>query len=123
MKGMSETQFRLLLLVALTASVLPLGPARAWEKQRLRSDDDVPFNRRISNVAPLAFGMDAPEATRALGVPLIYVKGRSGNETFLVIRDDGGSGFFRRNDRMFLQFRGYRLTAIKGDWGHNWMWR
>ena len=81
------------------------------------------FTHTLSNTAPLAFGMDATDAERSLRVPLIYVRGAPGNETFLVIRDDGGSGFFRRDDRIYLQFRRGRLTGIKGDWGRNWMWR
>jgi hypothetical protein len=39
------------------------------------------------------------------------------------MRDIGGSGFFDRGDRLFLQFRHNRLTGWKGDWGRNWMWQ
>ena len=59
----------------------------------------------------------------ALGVPLNYISGRPGNEVFLAFRRYGGSGFFNRKDRLYLQFRRGRLAGWKGDWGHNWMWR
>jgi hypothetical protein len=81
------------------------------------------FTATLSNNRPLAFGMDAPGAANALGVPLNYISGRPGNEVFLALRNYGGSGFFDRRDRLYLQFRRGRLTGWKGDWGHNWMWR
>jgi hypothetical protein len=81
-----------------------------------------PFTATLSNNTPLAFGMNALDAARALGEPLIYVSGPSGAEIFLAIRHAGGSGFFPRNDRLYLQFRGGRLTAWKGDWGSRWLW-
>lgn len=114
---------RIALLLLLAPSCLLVGAAEARHPQRVRPVEEVPFNRKISNIAPLAFGMDAIEASQALGVPLVFVKGRPGNETLLAVRDDGGSGFFPRNDRIYLQFRRGRLTGIKGDWGRNWMWR
>nr|WP_041799031.1 hypothetical protein [Rhodopseudomonas palustris] len=81
-----------------------------------------PFIATLSNTTPLAFGMDALQAERALGMPLNYVSGRPGDEIFLAIRTHGGSGFFNRRDRLYLQFRRGRLTGWKGDWGRNWMW-
>lgn len=81
-----------------------------------------PFTTILSNSTPLAFGMPADAAARALGVPLNWVSGTRGNEIYLAIRDIGGSGLFDRRDRLFLQFRKGRLTGWKGDWGHNWMW-
>jgi hypothetical protein len=83
---------------------------------------DAPFTATLSNAAPLVFGMPADAAAQALGVPLIYVKGRPGDEIYLAYRDIGGSGLFPRKDRLFLQFRKGRLTGWKGDWGQNWMW-
>jgi hypothetical protein len=82
-----------------------------------------PFTATLSNNTPLAFGMDEATATDALGVPLNYISGRPGNEVFLAFRRYGGSGFFNREDRLYLQFRRGRLAGWKGDWGHNWMWR
>jgi hypothetical protein len=81
------------------------------------------FTATLSNNTPLAFGMNAQDATRALGAPLSYVSGRPGNEIYLTIRHAGGSGFFPRNDRLYLQFRNGRLAGWKGDWGERWMWR
>jgi hypothetical protein len=82
-----------------------------------------PFTMTLSNNTPLAFGMDESTAAAALGVPLNYISGRPGNEIFLAFRTYGGSGFFDRKDRLYLQFRRGRLAGWKGDWGRNWMWR
>jgi hypothetical protein len=77
----------------------------------------------LSNNTPLAFGMDAEAASRALGTPLNYISGRPGNEIYLTFRNVGGSGLFFIKDRLYLQFRKGRLAGWKGDWGHNWMWQ
>ena len=82
-----------------------------------------PFTATLSNNTPLAFGMDAGDAARALGTPLNYVSGRPGEEIYLAFRNVGGSGLFIKKDRLFLQFRKGRLAGWKGDWGHNWMWQ
>jgi hypothetical protein len=82
-----------------------------------------PFTTTLSNTTPLAFGMDEATTAAALGVPLNYISGRPGNEIFLAFRTYGGSGFFERKDRLYLQFRRGRLAGWKGDWGRNWMWR
>ncbi|QUS42170.1 hypothetical protein RPMA_27640 [Tardiphaga alba] len=84
---------------------------------------DAPFTATLSNHVPLVFGMGAADAARALGTPLAYIRGRPGDEIYLAIRDIGGSGFFPRRDRLFLQFRKGRLTGWKDDWGQNWMWQ
>lgn len=82
-----------------------------------------PFTATLSNNTPLAFGMGAEDAARALGTPLNYVSGRPGEEIYLAFRNVGGSGLFIKKDRLFLQFRKGRLAGWKGDWGHNWMWQ
>ena len=82
-----------------------------------------PFVATLSNNTPLAFGMDQQQAANALGTPLTFIRGRPGDEIYLAFRDIGGSGFFNRKDRLYLQFRRGRLTAWKGDWGRNWMWQ
>jgi hypothetical protein len=81
------------------------------------------FIATLSNNTPLAFGMDAQEAERALGSPLNYISGRPGNEIYLSFRNLGGSGLFYNKHRLYLQFRNGRLAGWKGDWGHNWMWQ
>lgn len=106
-----------LIAAALFASSLP-GHA-----QPLAFSQSAPFTAALSNTTPLVFGMAAGDAARALGVPLTYVNGRPGNEIYLAFRDVGGSGLFRRHDRLYLQFRKGRLTGWKGDWGQNWMWQ
>ncbi|MCA1458168.1 hypothetical protein I6F35_34100 [Bradyrhizobium sp. BRP22] len=109
-------------LLVLTAAAVPAcaqhlppfgGPAPAPSN----------FTATLSNNAPLVFGMDVEETSRALGTPLIYVSGRRGNEIYLTFRDIGGSGLFPHKDRLFLQFRKGRLAGWKADWGQNWMWR
>lgn len=80
-----------------------------------------PFTRTLSNTTPLVFGMNEMEATAALGVPLVYLRGRPGNETFAAERPN--PTYLNREARLFLQFRNGRLTGWKGDWGRNWMWQ
>lgn len=81
------------------------------------------FQHDLSNTFPLAFGMSKTDAATALGAPLAYISGRPGNEVLLAIRENGGSGYFARADRLYLQFRRDRLTGWKGDWGNHWPWR
>ncbi|MGJ5175226.1 hypothetical protein ACQR16_10365 [Bradyrhizobium oligotrophicum] len=110
----------------LVAAVLLLGLPTAGhaETQRaLPSAARLPFTATLSNVTPLAFGMDVGETSRVLEQPLIYVNGTPGNETFLALRDLGGSGLVPHHHRLFLKFRRGRLTGWKEDYGTNWMWR
>ena len=85
--------------------------------------DRPPFTATLSNVTPLAFGMDVGDTSRALAQPLIYLNGSPGNETFLALRNLGGSGLVPQHHRLFLKFRRGRLTGWKEDYGTNWMWR
>jgi hypothetical protein len=109
-------------VIMMSAMAALAQPAMAGEAVA-PAPSSAPFTATLSNNIPLAFGMDATTAATALHVPLTYVRGKPGNEIFLAIRDIGGSGFFPRRDRLFLQFRHGRLTGWKGDWGRNWMWR
>jgi hypothetical protein len=83
----------------------------------------LPFTATLSNLTPLAFGMDVGETSHALGQPLHYVGGPPSNETYLVLRDLGGSGLIEHRNRLFLKFRRGRLTGWKEDYGENWMWQ
>jgi hypothetical protein len=80
-----------------------------------------PFTATLSNNTPLQFGMAPTDAARALQAPLAYVRGRPGDEILLAIRTAGGSRFFDRRNRLYLQFRQGRLTGWKGDWGSDWL--
>ena len=71
------------------------------------------------NNTPLAFGMDAEQASKALGTSLIYVGGRPGNEMYLALSNVKGSALANRYDGLYLQFRHGRLEGWKGDWGEN----
>jgi hypothetical protein len=73
----------------------------------------------VPNNTPLAFGMDADTASRVLGVPLYYVRGRPGNELLLALANVKGAALSDRNDGLYLQFRRGRLTGWKGDWRSN----
>ena len=108
---------------ALALIAVGAAPAAAQHLPPIGGPYPPPFNETLSNNIPLAFGMGADEAARALGVPLNYVRGRPGEEIFLAFRNVGGSGLFTKKDRLFLQFRKGRLAGWKGDWGHNWMWQ
>ena len=69
------------------------------------------------NGVPLTFGMNADQASAALGVPLSYVRGRPGNELLLALSNVKGGALSSRSDGLYLQFRRGRLTGWKGDWG------
>jgi hypothetical protein len=81
------------------------------------------FTATLSNHAPLAIGMDISQASAALHEPLQYVSGPHGEEIYLALRNQGGSGLLNHHDRLFLQFRAGRLTGWKEDYGKNWMWQ
>ena len=66
---------------------------------------------------PLNFGMTTDQASQALGVPLNYVRGRSGNELFVALPNVKGSALATRSDGLYLQFRRGKLAGWKGDWG------
>jgi hypothetical protein len=72
--------------------------------------------QRGTNGAPLNFGMNAEQASQALGVPLNYVRGRPGDELLLAIPNVKGSALSTRSDGLYLQFRKGRLEGWKGDW-------
>ena len=109
--------------VLTVASIAWLGPASAQQLAPAYPPLSPPFTATLSNNTPLAFGMDVEDASRALGEPLSYIRGRPGDEIYLAIRNLGGSGLFNHHHRLFLQFRNGRLAGWKGDWGHNWMWQ
>ena len=66
---------------------------------------------------PLMFGMNADQASQALGVPLNYVRGRPGNELYVALPNVKGATLSYRSDGLYLQFRRGRLSGWKGDWG------
>ena len=111
-----------LLIVAISCA--GLAPARAQQFVTQGPPPFAPpFVATLSNNTPLAFGMNEQDAANALGTPLSYVSGRPGDEIYLAFRHAGGTGFFNRKDRLYLQFRRGRLAGWKGDWGRNWMWQ
>jgi hypothetical protein len=123
---MSPLPYSASLLMAVGAAWLAsasLGPVSAQQFEPADRPHSLPFVATLSNNTPLVVGMDVESVSRALGEPLSYFSGRSGNEIYLAIRDIGGSGLFNHNDRLYLQFRKGRLVGWKGDWGHNWMWQ
>jgi hypothetical protein len=78
-----------------------------------------PAQAQWNNNTPLAFGMNVEEASAALGVTLIYVRGRPGDEMFLALPNVKGSALSDRRDGLYLQFRRGKLDGWKGDWGTN----
>jgi len=115
------------MLVALisvaSVAIASFGPAAAQSAAPGNGTHSPPFTTTLSNMTPLAVGMNIDDATQALGTQLSYASGRPGDEVFLAHRNVGGSGLFDHSDRLYLQFRQGRLAAWKGDWGHNWMWQ
>ena len=104
-------------------AILTLGSPMVPAMAQQAVPPHLPFTTTLSNTTPLVFGMDAADAARALRAPLSYVRGRPGDEIFLAIRTHGGSGFFDRRPRLFLQFRQGRHSGWKGDWGSAWLWQ
>jgi hypothetical protein len=66
---------------------------------------------------PLTFGMTPEQASVALGVQLLYVRGRPGDELLVALPNVKGATLASRSDGLYLQFRHGRLSAWKGDWG------
>jgi len=66
---------------------------------------------------PLTFGMTPEQASQALGVQLLYVRGRPGDELLLALPNVKGAALASRSDGLYLQFRRGRLSGWKGDWG------
>jgi glucose/arabinose dehydrogenase len=115
---MSRLTYIALLLIAGSAACP--GSATAQPAPTTGVANSPPFTATLSNSTPLAMGMDVEGTSQALGTPLKYLSGPPGDETYLALRD---TGMFNHHDRLYLQFRGGRLAAWRGDWGHNWMWR
>jgi hypothetical protein len=65
----------------------------------------------------LSFGMNAEQASQALGTTLNYVSGRPGDELLLALPNVKGAALSSRSDGLYLQFRRGRLAGWKGDWG------
>lgn len=115
-----------LLIRAAFSLTLAIAAGTAAQAQHLAPFDGrhpPPSRTDLTNTTPLVFGMTAAEASVALRTPLAYVQGRPGDEIFLAVRHVGGSGYFPRDDRLFLQFRSGRLTGWKAYWGRDWLWR
>ena len=66
---------------------------------------------------PLTFGMSPEQVSQALGVQLLYVRGRTGDELLLALPNVKGAALASRSDGLYLQFRNGRLSGWKGDWG------
>jgi hypothetical protein len=111
----------LLIVAIFGVGLVPAGAQQFWVQGP--PPFSPPFVATLSNNTPLAFGMNEQDAANALGAPLTYIRGRPGDEIYLAFRHTGGTGFFNRKDRLYLQFRHGRLAGWKGDWGRNWMWQ
>jgi hypothetical protein len=103
-------------MVLSAAAVLAIAMAGAMTSP-VRAQQGPPA--AVPNNTPLSFGMDAEQASRALGTTLIYVRGRPGNEMYLALANVKGSALANRSDGLYLQFRHGRLEGWKGDWGEN----
>ena len=57
------------------------------------------------------------QTTQSLGVPLSYVRGKTGNELLIALPNVKGAALSSRSDGLYLQFRKGKLTGWKGDWG------
>jgi hypothetical protein len=77
-----------------------------------------------SNTLPLAFGMTPDAASAALQSPLTLVAGsRRGSDIYYVEGTSVATGFIvRERERLWMQFRGGRLTGWKYDWDRPMAW-
>ena len=66
---------------------------------------------------PITFGMTPEQVSVALGVQLLYVRGRPGDELLVALPNVKGATLASRSDGLYLQFRRGRLSGWKGDWG------
>jgi hypothetical protein len=89
-----------------TLALLAVTPARAQM-----------FGTPTPPNIPLTFGMTPEQASVALGVALLYVRGRPGDELLLAVPNVKGATLAYRSDGLYLQFRHGRLSGWKGDWG------
>ena len=96
-----------------SAAMLAVAIAGATLSPALAQQGTLP----VPNNTPLFFGMDADEASRALGTNLNYVRGRPGDELYLALPNVKGAALSSRSDGLYLQFRKGRLAGWKGDWG------
>ena len=91
--------------VLVTLACLALTPARAQQAPL------TPPN------IPLTFGMTPAQASVVLGVQLLYVRGRPGDELLVALPNVKGATLASRSDGLYLQFRRGKLSGWKGDWG------
>jgi hypothetical protein len=92
--------------VLIALALLTLSPARAQM-----------FGTPTPPNIPIAFGMTPEQVAAALGVGLLYVRGRPGDELLLAVPNVKGATLAKRSDGLYLQFRHGRLSGWKGDWG------
>jgi hypothetical protein len=95
-------------MAALTLAGISLAPSHA---------QDVPFRTQTPPNIPLTFGLTPEQVSTALGVPLQYVSGGSGDELLRALPNVKGATLASRSDGLYLQFRNGRLAGWKGDWG------
>jgi hypothetical protein len=77
-----------------------------------------------SNAVPLAFGMTPDAASTALQSPLTLVAGgRHGSDIYYAEGTSVATGFIvRERERLWMQFRGGRLTGWAYDWDRPMAW-
>jgi hypothetical protein len=77
-----------------------------------------------SNTVPLAFGMTPQAASEALQSPLTLVAGsRRGSDIYYAEGTTLATGFIvRERERLWMQFRGGRLTGWRHDWDRPMAW-
>jgi hypothetical protein len=113
-RAMTRTMFAATIRIVATTGLMPVLATGL-----IAAIGPSPASAQAANNTPLAFGMNADEASAALGTSLVYVRGRPGNEMFLALPNVKGSALSDRRDGLYLQFRRGRLEGWKGDWGTN----
>ena len=105
--GASFVRQRALIMIALVAALLGVAATPSHAQFVTLTPPNI----------PLTFGMTPEQVSQALGVQLLYVRGRVGDELLLALPNVKGAALASRSDGLYLQFRNGRLSGWKGDWG------
>jgi len=105
--------FRMAAVLVAAVSGAALAPARAQQV----------VTAPVPNNTPLSFGMNANEASLALGTTLYYISGRPGDELYVALPNVKGAALSDRRDGLYLQFRRGKLEGWKGEWNARLPWR
>jgi hypothetical protein len=112
----SSFRKRALIMTAVMLAVAGFARTPAHAQWVTPTPPNIPWVSLTPPNIPLTLGMTPEQVSQALGVQLVYVRGRPGDELLLALPNVKGAAFASRSD-IYLQFRHGRLSGWKGDWG------